>query len=121
MVTGSETKQKTKENMLADRTRHKIKRKYEKKFFWTALKLCVYQIKYNIFNKIAHLFFSRGKQKQTVFLRFANRAVNKNICKCHKFINVCALPGHIHKFAPNPCVYRIGLCFYLIKIFATAN
>ena len=71
------------------KNRRKIKKKYEKKFFWTALKLCLYQIKYKIVSGVADFFFSQGTQKQTGFLKFANKVVNKNICKCQIMADRC--------------------------------
>ena len=89
MVSGRKTAQKSNENISDVKERLKIKKKYEKKFFWAALKLCVYRIKYKIFSGIANCFFSRGKQKKTIFLKFTNRAVNKNICKCQIMADKC--------------------------------
>lgn len=73
---------KTRENI-------KIKKKYEKSFLKTALILCFYQIKYRIMSSLADFVFSGKKQKTTKFLRFANKAVNKNICKCNIMAEKC--------------------------------
>jgi len=67
----------------------KIKKKYEKSFLRTALVLCLYQIKYRILSGFADFVFSGKKQKTTKFLKFANKAVNKNICKCHMMAEKC--------------------------------
>ncbi|MCL1858927.1 MAG: hypothetical protein FWF92_06800 [Oscillospiraceae bacterium] len=67
----------------------KIKKKYEKSFLKTAFVLCLYQIKFRISSGLADFFFSGKKQKTTRFLRLANKAVNKNICKCHIMAEKC--------------------------------
>ena len=67
----------------------KIKKKYEKSFLKTALLLCLYQIKYRILSGAANFIFSGKRQKTTKFLRMANKAVNKNICKCNIMAEQC--------------------------------
>ena len=79
MITGRETSDE----------KLKIKKKYEKSFLKTAILLCLYQIKHNIISGLANFMFSGKKQKTTKFLRFANRAVNKNICKCQIIAEKC--------------------------------
>jgi len=84
MVTGRETKENISKKKLL-----KIKKKYEKYFLKTALFLCLYQIKYSILSGIANFIFSGRKQKTTKVLRFANKALNKNICKCQIMAEKC--------------------------------
>jgi len=67
----------------------KVKKKYKKSFLRTALLLCLYQIKHSILSSLADFIFSGKKQKTTKFLRFANKAVNKNICKCQRMAEKC--------------------------------
>ena len=75
--------------MIDERETRKKRKKYKKSFLITALILCLYQIKYRILSTLADFIFSGKKQKPTKFLRFANKAVNKNICKCHKMAEKC--------------------------------
>ena len=82
-------KGKEKTGTLSGKTLLKIKKKYEKSFLRTALILCLYQVKYRIISSIADFFFSGKKQKTTKFLRIANKAVNKNICKCQRIAEKC--------------------------------
>jgi len=84
MITGREKVKNT-----SGKTLLKIKKKYEKSFLRTALVLCLYQIKYKIISGLADFFLSGKKQKPTKILRFANNAVNKNICKCQLMANKC--------------------------------
>jgi len=82
-------KRKEKKETVSNKKILKIKKKYAKSFLRTALILCLYQIKYRIISGIADFFFSGKKQKTTKLLRIANKAVNKNICKCHKMAEKC--------------------------------
>ena len=86
MITGREIDSKT---SAPDKSRLKIKRKYERKFLRTALMLCLYQIKYKILSGAANFIFSGKSQKTTKILRFANREISKNICKCQIMADRC--------------------------------
>ena len=88
MVTGRKIKRKTNEVML-DKAHFKIRKKYKRYLFWTALALCLYQIKYSISSCAADFLFSGKDQKPTKLLRFANRQLNKNICKCQIMAEKC--------------------------------
>ena len=79
---------KSKEN-VPDKTRLKIKKKYEKKFLWFAIALCFCQIKYKLLSAAADFIFSGKKQKMTKLLLSANKAVGKSICKCQTLAEKC--------------------------------
>ena len=71
------------------KTEIKIKRRYEKSFLKSAFILWLEQIKYNILSKSADFIFSGRGQKNTKFLRFINKSLNKTICKCQLAAEKC--------------------------------
>ncbi|MCL2097096.1 MAG: hypothetical protein FWH10_09395 [Oscillospiraceae bacterium] len=93
MLTGRKTKGETKTLDIKPESnsgeRLKIKRKYEKEFLLTALKLCLYQIKHRVLSSAADFIFSGKNQKATKFLMFANRAISRNISKCQITAEKC--------------------------------
>jgi len=82
-------KEKKTTESITDKARLKTRKKYEKSFLFTAFLLCFYQIKCCIITSAANLIFSGKKQKTTGFLRFANKTVNKNICRCQTTAEKC--------------------------------
>jgi len=82
-------KKKTGEENDSRQSFLETKKKYKKSFLKNALLLCVYQIKHSILNSIANLIFSGENQKPTKFLRFVNRSLNKNLCKCRITAEKC--------------------------------
>lgn len=87
MIEEKKASEKTNKDM-SGKTILKIRKKYKRSFLKTALLLCLYQIKYHILSSLADFIFGR-KQRATKPLRFANRAVSKNIRKCHMMAEKC--------------------------------